>query len=404
MLKKITVLTYFSLMLAFSLFSAGCATYRDLQPGTIVEVSKQENLSPMVKAEKETGQWRDGRLYFVKQKYVPDTVADTGKTATAIVEQQSITVPPIQELPPSMDYIVGPNDVLFINISGKLELSSVSGATIGGYTAAGATAGMVSRSLLGNRVDGKGNIQLPFVGLVKVGGMTLSEIQGHVRELLAKYIKEPWVIVEIVDYKSHPLYLLGQFRNSGAFYMDRPIDLLQGIALGNGYDSNAYLSGARLIRNKKIVPVDLYDLLTRGDQNQNIWLQPGDTIFIPDNKSQQIFVFGAVKKPGPMPIPPGGLNLAQAIANADIRDIGYDIKYVRIIRSLSPTRGELMVVDYDKILRGEVLPLSLKEGDIIYLPKSNMGNWNDALAEMLPSLQAISAALQPFVNIKYLKQ
>ena len=63
-----------------------------------------------------------------------------------------------------------------------------------------------------------------------------------------------------------------------------------------------------------------------------------------------------------------------------------------------------MVVDFDKIMRGDALPLVLRNGDIIYVPKSNLGGWNDAIAEILPSLQAFSAVLQPFVNIKYLSQ
>jgi polysaccharide export outer membrane protein len=219
-----------------------------------------------------------------------------------------------------------------------------------------------------------------------------------------KYLKDPWVIVDIMAYRSYPLYLLGQFKNSGIFYMDRPLTLLQGIALGSGYDNTADLSAARLIREKRTMPVDIYDLLINGNQQQNVWLKAGDTIYIPDNRDRQVFVFGAVQKPGPLPIPSGGLSLTQAIASAQLRDTGYDLNYVRIIRSYSATRGELMVVDFEKIMRGDALPLALRNGDIVYVPKSHLGDWNDAINEILPSLQAISAILQPFVQIKYLNQ
>ncbi|HZV82511.1 MAG TPA: sugar transporter, partial [Geobacteraceae bacterium] len=104
-----------------------------------------------------------------------------------------------------------------------------------------------------------------------------------------------------------------------------------------------------------------------------------------------------------IPFPTAGLNIAQAVASADFRDAGYDIKHVRVIRSISATRGELMVVDFDKILRGEAVPLPLQDGDIIYVPKNSFGSWNDAIAEMLPTLQAVSAILQPFVSIKFLR-
>ncbi len=397
MSKKCTGLIIISIAL---LLLSGCATYSDLKPGTVRDIRGKQGMTsgPAVKEEKSV-EWRDWTLYFFKKRIVTHA-APQGNSS--IVERQTVTVPFAKEPPPSPDYIVGPNDVLFINVNGNPQFSSAFGGTIGSYVAGGASAGYSSKSLLGSRVDGSGNIQVPFIGVVKVGGMTLTEIQNRLEGLFRKYLKKPWVVVEIVDYKSHPLYLLGEFRNSGTVYMDRPMDLLQGMALGNGYDSAANLAGARLIRDNKIVPIDIYSLLTEGDLRQNIWLKPGDTIFIPDNKNQQVFVFGAVKKPGPVPIPPAGLTLAQAIGNSDLRDTGYDIHHVRIIRSLSATHGELIVVDFDKILRGEALPLPLKDGDIIYVPKSGIGNWDDAIAEMLPSLQAISASLQPFVDIKFL--
>jgi polysaccharide export outer membrane protein len=54
--------------------------------------------------------------------------------------------------------------------------------------------------------------------------------------------------------------------------------------------------------------------------------------------------------------------------------------------------------------RGETLPFQLMDGDVVFVPKNMFGTWNDALAELLPTLQAISALMQPFVSIKYLTQ
>lgn len=365
------------LMSAVFCFPTGCARYRDLAAGTIKEIPGQGGTATPLQRAK---------------------AMKAMKNTTPIVEQEIITVPPLEEPPPSPDYRVGPNDILFFNVSGKPEFSSL--------TAAASVAPVFGavHPPTGSRVDGSGNIQFPYFGTIKVGGMTLAEIQNLLRELMPKYVKDPWVVVEVGAYKSHPLYLLGQFRNPGTYYMDRPLNLLQGIAMGNGYDAAANLGSARLIRDKKIVPVDIHDLLTRGDQRQNIWLKAGDTIYLPDNKNLQVFVFGAVKKGGPVPMPTTGLTLTQAIASAELRDTGYDISHVRIIRSLSATHGELMVVDFDKVLRGEALSLPLKEGDIVFVPKSGLGSWNDAINEILPSLQTISALLQPFVSIKFLSQ
>lgn len=373
------------LLAAAHLLLTGCARYRDMPPGTVKEIR---------------GSGFEGVGVTDLQKAKPGSGL---QTASPILEAQTVTVLPLAEPPPSPDYIVGPYDVLSINVSGKPEFSSIASTAGSSLSTTPSNLGVVTQAT-GCRVDGSGNIQLPFVGTVHVWGMTLQEIQSRLLAIYPKYFNDPWVIVDINVYRSYPLYLLGQFRNSGTFYMDRPLNLLQGIALGSGFDNTADLSAARLIREKRTMPVDIYDLLTNGDQRQNVWLKSGDTIYIPDNKNQQVFVFGAVKKPGPLPIPPGGLTLTQAIASAELRDTGYDLNYVRIIRSYSATRGELMVVDFEKIMRGDALPLVLRQGDIVYVPKSHLGSWNDAINEILPSLQAFSAILSPFVQIKYLSQ
>jgi len=103
-----------------------------------------------------------------------------------------------------------------------------------------------------------------------------------------------------------------------------------------------------------------------------------------------------------IPFPPRGLNLLEAIAMAGLQEIGYHSQNVHLIRSLSPTRGQLMVVDVDAIIDGEAMPLQLCEGDVIYIPKSGLTSWNEALGEMLPTLQAFGAILTPFVQVKYL--
>jgi polysaccharide export outer membrane protein len=372
------------LLAVVPLLLTGCARYRDMPPGTVKEIR---------------GSGFEGVGVTDLQKAKPGNGL---KTASPVVEAETVTVLLLAEPPPSPDYIVGPYDVLSINVSGKPEFSSMASPS-GSASPTISNLGVVTQAM-GCRVDGSGNIQLPFVGTVHVWGMTLLEIQDRLMAIYPKYFNNPWVIVDIEKYRSYPLYLLGQFRNSGTFYMDQPLNLLQGIALGSGYDASADLSAARLIREKRTMPVDIYDLLINGDQRQNVWLKSGDTIYIPDNRNRQVFVFGAVKKGGPVPIPPGGLSLTQAIASAELRDTGYDLNYVRIIRSHSATRGELMVVDFEKILRGDALPLALRNGDIVYVPKDNLGEWNDAINEILPSLQAFSAILSPFVQIKYLSQ
>lgn len=383
------------LIFAF-LMLTGCAMNGNMSPGTVKQISSQEatagsgnNTNSSIVFE--NGRWQTRRV-----------VAESrNKANSPVVEQEIVTVRPLAEPPPSPDYIVGPYDVLSVSVS-KPDFSSM-GSTAGSSSSTASNFG-VGTPATGYRVDGKGNIQLPIVGTIHVWGLTLQEIHARLMAIYPKYFKDPWVTVDVKEYRSQPLYILGQFNNTGVFYMDRPFNVLQGLAMGKGYDSSANPRAARIIRDKKVLPVDIYELLMNADQTQNIWLKPGDTIFMPDNKNRVVLVFGAAKGGGPVSIPPAGLNLLQAIATVGLQEVGYHARRVFLIRSFSPTRGQLMVIDVDKIMQGDALPMALTEGDIIYIPKSGLTTWNEALGEMLPTLSAFSAILSPFVQIKYLSE
>jgi polysaccharide export outer membrane protein len=352
--------------------TGGCApTYRDIQPGTVLQIEGQDS------------------------------------AASAVVERQIDIIPsPAPEPAPPAAYQIGPGDLLSITVYGRPELGSSpsAAADMSGATNAISASGTsnTNSQTSGTRVDENGNLRLPLIGNAAVSGLTVSQAEEVLRKAYRPLVKDPWVTAQVVEYLSRPLYLFGNFNKTGVMYMNRPMTLLQGLALAGGISNSAALRSARLSRKGAVLPVDIYELLSNGDQRQNVWLRPGDAIYLPDKSAEQVFVFGAVSKAGQVPLVNGQLTLAQAIAASTPLSSGYDFKHVRIIRSLSPTRGELIVVDFDKIMRGLARPFMLANGDVIYLPRSQMGTWNDAISEMLPTLQAINGMLQPYVSLKFL--
>jgi polysaccharide export outer membrane protein len=316
-------------------------------------------------------------------------VIEINDQTSAILDLQEVKVPP----PPAMDptnlaeYRVGAGDVLSISVPGLIERSN---------------ADAKSETLGGFRVYTSGKVLLPLVGGVKVAGLTVEDIHHKLVDAFSAYIKKPVLSVEILEFKSQPLYLLGKFNRPGLYYLDRPTSLMHGIALGAGLNDTANMRGARLIRSDRIQPVDIYQLLYNNDFTQNVQLHPGDAIYVPGNEEQQVFVFGQVQRPGAVDMANGRLNLLQALSTAGLNGKPYDHEHVRIIRSLSPTHGQLMVVDLGIVVNGRALPMALRDGDIIYVPKTRLGGWNEAMEEILPSFAAIGAVIQPFVQIKYL--
>ena len=294
-----------------------------------------------------------------------------------------------------ISYRVGPGDILRIDVYQHPELSGGSSNTQGSSTA----------GVRGTRVDNDGTIQMPLVGSIPVAGKTTSEIRNLIQQRLGTYFKNPSVSVQLETGTSMRYNLLGEFTNPGLKYSDRPLNLLDVLALGGSINmQTADLRGAYIARNGQKLPINFRRLLRQGDLSQNIRLHPGDTIFVPDKASEQAFVFGAVSKPGAVPLN-GRMDLLQALSQAGMTSTDITrshLEDVRIIRA-EGDRAQFIQVNASKIMKGEAAPFELASGDIVYVPLSKVGSWNEVIGQVLPSLQFVSGLLNPFVQIEFLR-
>lgn len=296
-------------------------------------------------------------------------------------------------------YRVGPGDKLFVAVYGHPELS------IGQYVGPAPSGGQ------GLVIDNDGTIQLPLIGSVPVAGKSADELRAYLERELAVYVKDPRVTVQVSFNGSLRFYLLGQFESPGLKYSDRPVRLLEALALGGSIQlQSASLRSAYISRDNKRLPVNFYRLIREGDLTQNIKLKTGDVILVPDSQSEKAFVFGGATGSNPqggaVPFNNGKLSLLQALVQAGfgIRERTQSkLSEVRIIRS-EGDRGELFIVDATQILDGKAASFELVPGDIVYVPITAITSWNEALVQLLPTLQLVSGILSPFVQIKYLSR
>ncbi|HEY5955124.1 MAG TPA: polysaccharide biosynthesis/export family protein, partial [Polyangiaceae bacterium] len=181
-------------------------------------------------------------------------------------------------------YRVGPGDTVLIAVYGHPELS------LSQY--AGGSLNVQGARLAGLVVDNDGTIQLPLVGSVQVAGKTSDELRQYLEQQLAVYVKEPKVTVQVVFTGSIRYYLLGQFTNPGVKYSDRPMRLLEALSLGGSVMlDRASLHSAYLARRGKRLPINFRRLVREGDLTQNIKLESGDLVMVPDNAGEIAFVF-----------------------------------------------------------------------------------------------------------------
>ena len=297
-------------------------------------------------------------------------------------------------------YKVGAGDSLLVAVYGHPELS------ISTYSGQVMSGGRVP----GFQVDNDGSIQFPLIGAVQVAGKTTNELRVYLEQRLAEFWHDPKVTVQVAFHGSIRYYLLGQFTTPGLKLSDRPLHLMEALTLGGSVLlERASLHSAYIARNGKRLPVDFQRLVRDGDLKQNIPLRTGDVVVIPDNTSEQAYVFGGVtgsdaNARGVVRFVNGRLDILQALSQAGFgfqeRSEGV-LSDTHVIRSAGD-QGTLFVVDVERILSGDASTFHLAPGDIIFVPTTWVTDWNNALRRLLPTLQTISGLLSPFVQIKYL--
>jgi polysaccharide export outer membrane protein len=219
------------------------------------------------------------------------------------------------------------------------------------------------------RVDADGSISFPFIGHVAAVGLTPAELQQRLTTLLAAgYIRNPQVRVEINQYKSQFVYVIGEVRAPGKIAMTgSAMTLLEALALAGSPTANASNEvivvhpirgpatgqtvadpeGSRIVVNRKDLEL--------GKAGQDVVLQDGDIINVPS--AQHFYITGMVRNPGTFVVDPG-MNVQQAIALAGgLNDRGSD-RRIKVSRVVNAKLVELNIELDDTIEPGDTVFIS----------------------------------------------
>lgn len=137
------------------------------------------------------------------------------------------------------------------------------------------------------RLNAEGNVSLPLIGSVHLGGLNLTQATARVTELYARdYLVHPKVNVALLSYAKRRFTVLGQVNRPGNFEMPETspggIDLLEAIAMAGGYTRIAAPERISVRRNNgrgdQVLRVD-GKKLARGEGG-NFKVEPGDTITV----------------------------------------------------------------------------------------------------------------------------
>ena len=131
-----------------------------------------------------------------------------------------------------------------------------------------------------------GMISLPLVGEVKAAGYTPVQLQGVLAEAMKKMISDPLVVVVVEKIGSLSFNIVGEVNRPGYFPLTRRMTVLDAIAMAGGFKDFAKTKKVYVLRTsgngtQERLPFNYKEVIAGKNPQQNIELQPRDTIVVP---------------------------------------------------------------------------------------------------------------------------
>jgi polysaccharide export outer membrane protein len=162
------------------------------------------------------------------------------------------------------------------------------------------------------RINLEGKISFPLIGELQVTGLSQLQLEKRLKDMLADgYIVDPQVSVQVTEYRSQKVFVIGEVNSPGAYPLTKRTLLVEAIAMAGGVKPEAD-NEVMIVRPKKnhvpttpllpdeADPSELFKVNLRnvleGEKSQNIEVLNLDTIFVP--KIKVFYVTGEVKRPG----------------------------------------------------------------------------------------------------------
>jgi len=279
----------------------------------------------------------------------------------------SPAVPPAAEAPAlSSDYVIGPEDVLSIDVFNVPELSR-----------------------LVVRVANDGTISLPLLGPVPAAGMSALQLRSELEATWGKsYLEKPQVTVYVQEFHSRPVSVIGAVEKPGLYQLAGPRTLIEMLSLAGGlakrtsapagrtvyvtrkegFEDFQPVEGIELVASDK-VEINLQRLLYSREAALNIEIKPLDIISV--SKADVVYVVGEVRKPGGFVLEDRErITVLQALAMAEGLSGTAARGSARIIRRSQDGSRTEIPVDLSKVLKGKSQDVELAANDILFVPTS----------------------------------
>ena len=251
-------------------------------------------------------------------------------------------------------------------------------------------------------VDGRGRISYSFIDNLQVNGFTPSQVEQLLIAKLSGYVRNPRINVLVKEFNSKSAMVIGEFSSlraatygakaaSGRINLKGKTSLTDLIALAGGYTVDADIRRIQLMRKGKSYVINLYDIVEKGDESQNVVVDNDDVVNIPElpQYGERVYVLGEVASQGVYPLKQAQDLLAALSLAGNFTRLAKE-ENTLIVRGYEPGKQPIvMMADVDALLRKADLSqnVRLKDGDLVYVPRMLIGDINDWIINITPLLE-----------------
>lgn len=294
-----------------------------------------------------------------------DPLPDMPEPADNSSFQPSGGQPGSKTLGSSPDYVIGPEDVLQIEVFDVPELK---------------------RTV---RVSNDGMIGLTLIGRVKASGLTADQLREALETKYAEtYLQDPQISIYVNEFHAKPLSIIGAVERPGLYQLTGPRTLIEILSMAGGlakrssapagrtlfvtrkggFEDVQLADGMELVSADKL-EINIRKLLYAHDELLNIPIKPRDTISV--TKADVVYVVGSVRKPGGFVLEDREkVTVMQALALAE-GFFGSPAKSSsRVIRRAPDGSRTEIPVNLQKVLNGKAEDVEMAAGDILLIPDS----------------------------------
>jgi len=245
------------------------------------------------------------------------------------------------------------------------------------------------------RVGDDGTIRLPMLPApIEVSGLLPREVEHAIAAALKKggVLVDPVVAVSVIEYRSHPINVIGAVRTPLTFQAYGRVTLLDALTRAGGVTETA---GDYIVVSESVADGDnpgtalpmrriaLKRLLDGTNPDANLVLRGGEEIRIPE--AAKIYVGGNVRRPGAFVVQDGTRPSVLKMLALSEGVTRYAQKTAYIYRGDAGSRGKKEIpVEISRILQRKAPDVPLEPDDVLYIPENSRSHgWSVALNTLL---------------------